>query len=261
MKKLSIIVLFISLLFLAVVALTVSLVQRRQEVRTRATAATTLSIIPSSVQAHIGDTFSVDVWINTGENTVSAATVVVTFNSNVLTGVSIQPGTFLSVPLEPGSFSAGVARISLGSQPTAPVQGSGALFTLTFQATGVGTTTITFDPTTVVAALGHTTSVLTGTTPGSITVSLVPTPTPTPTITPTPTPSPTPTPTATPTPTPLPPRPGDLDLDRDVDIYDYNLLVTDFGKTGTAGFIAADIDKNGKVDIFDYNILVEEFGK
>ena len=53
-------------------------------------------------------------------------------------------------------------------------------------------------------------------------------------------------------------KPGDLDGDNDVDIFDYNQLLTDFGKTGN---LAADIDKNGKVDIFDYNILLTNFGK
>ena len=57
------------------------------------------------------------------------------------------------------------------------------------------------------------------------------------------------------------PPPGDLDRDGDVDIDDYNTLISDFGKTGTAGWIPADIDKNGRVDIFDYNILVGNFGK
>ncbi len=51
---------------------------------------------------------------------------------------------------------------------------------------------------------------------------------------------------------------GDLDVDNDVDIFDYNILLTDFGKTGTS---PADIDKNGKVDIFDYNTLLTNFGK
>lgn len=53
-------------------------------------------------------------------------------------------------------------------------------------------------------------------------------------------------------------KPGDLDGDNGVDIFDYNILLTDFGKTGS---IPADIDKSGKVDIFDYNILLTNFGK
>ena len=51
----------------------------------------------------------------------------------------------------------------------------------------------------------------------------------------------------------------DFTGDGNVDIYDYNILVSHFGKTGTN--LAGDIDKNGKVDIFDYNSLVENFGK
>ena len=55
--------------------------------------------------------------------------------------------------------------------------------------------------------------------------------------------------------------PSDLNEDGKVDIFDYNIFVTNFGKTGSAGWIKADIDRNGKVDIFDYNVLVGAFGK
>lgn len=54
---------------------------------------------------------------------------------------------------------------------------------------------------------------------------------------------------------------SDLDTDGDVDIFDYNILLSNFGKTGSPGFILADIIKNGAVDIFDYNILLGDFGK
>ena len=58
---------------------------------------------------------------------------------------------------------------------------------------------------------------------------------------------------------PLPPsKSGDLNSDGKVDIFDYNLLIADFGKSGS---LPADLDANGKVDIFDYNILVGSFGK
>ncbi len=53
-------------------------------------------------------------------------------------------------------------------------------------------------------------------------------------------------------------KPGDIDNNGKVDIFDYNLLLTDFGKNGA---LAADIDKNGKVDIFDYNLLLTNFMK
>lgn len=54
---------------------------------------------------------------------------------------------------------------------------------------------------------------------------------------------------------------GDLDGDRDVDIFDYNQLLSDFGKTGGNGFIPADIDNDGDVDIFDYNAMIGNFGR
>ena len=56
-------------------------------------------------------------------------------------------------------------------------------------------------------------------------------------------------------------NPGDLNSDGKVDIFDYNILIGDFGKTGSAGFVPSDIDNNGKVDIFDYNLLVSNYGK
>jgi len=54
---------------------------------------------------------------------------------------------------------------------------------------------------------------------------------------------------------------GDINHDNNINMDDYNILVTNFGKTGTAGFIPSDIDKNGKVDIFDYNTLVTNYTK
>lgn len=52
---------------------------------------------------------------------------------------------------------------------------------------------------------------------------------------------------------------GDINKDKKVDIYDYNTLLSDFGKEGQG--IASDLNSSGKVDIFDYNILLENFGK
>jgi hypothetical protein len=49
---------------------------------------------------------------------------------------------------------------------------------------------------------------------------------------------------------------ADLNADGKIDIFDYNILVSNFGKTGSV----ADIDKNGKVDIFDYNQFINSLG-
>ncbi len=82
------------------------------------------------------------------------------------------------------------------------------------------------------------------------------------------TPSSSPSPSVGGAPTPLPSAtpsasaailPGDVNADNKIDIFDYNILLTNFGKTGS-GFLG-DIDNSGKVDIFDYNILLSNFGK
>jgi Peptidase family M23 len=51
---------------------------------------------------------------------------------------------------------------------------------------------------------------------------------------------------------------GDLDGDCKVWIFDYNILVTNFGRTGQN--VPGDLDHDGRVWIFDYNILVGNFG-
>jgi hypothetical protein len=67
-----------------------------------------------------------------------------------------------------------------------------------------------------------------------------------------------PSPAISPSPLPSPIKPGDVDGNNKVDIFDYNILLTNFGKTGVG--IQGDIDGNSKVDIFDYNILLTNFG-
>lgn len=61
--------------------------------------------------------------------------------------------------------------------------------------------------------------------------------------------------------TPIAHEPGDLNEDNVIDIFDYNILLSDFGKTGTPGFIRSDIIRNGQVDIFDYNQLLHYFNR
>lgn len=54
-------------------------------------------------------------------------------------------------------------------------------------------------------------------------------------------------------------KPGDIDGNDRVDIFDYNILLTNFNKTGSG--IQGDLNNSGKVDIFDYNVLLTNFGK
>lgn len=62
-----------------------------------------------------------------------------------------------------------------------------------------------------------------------------------------------------PSPSPSPMLAGDVDGNGKVNIFDYNAILSDFGKTGSN--LASDLNKNGRVDIFDYNIVLSNFGK
>jgi len=52
---------------------------------------------------------------------------------------------------------------------------------------------------------------------------------------------------------------GDIDGDGHVTISDYNILISNYGKTGNG--LQGDFDNNGVVNIFDYNVIVTNFGK
>ena len=68
--------------------------------------------------------------------------------------------------------------------------------------------------------------------------------------------------TSSPIPSPSPGsvKPGDVDGDGDVDIFDFNLVITNFGKTNDPN-TKADLDNDDDVDIFDYNLILTNFGK
>ncbi|MFH2085299.1 MAG: hypothetical protein ABII21_00690 [bacterium] len=53
-------------------------------------------------------------------------------------------------------------------------------------------------------------------------------------------------------------NPGDANHDKIIDLFDYNFLVSDYGRSDMP---RSDFDKSGKVDLFDYNLLVANYGK
>lgn len=190
MRVRRILFLLLGLLLLVSIPVTVYIVQQRQELRKKAAPATVLSIRPGTMTKAPDETFSVTVEIDTGENTVSAAEIVVFFDGNMLEAEAINAGDFLSTVLVAGSVTATTATITLGSPPTAPKRGSGTLATVSFVAKGAtGTSQISFGAGTRVAGIGEQGDVLVGKTPGTVTIAQESDPTATPTPTPTPTPS------------------------------------------------------------------------
>ncbi len=60
-------------------------------------------------------------------------------------------------------------------------------------------------------------------------------------------------------PSPSPSKVGDIDNSAKVNILDYNILLSNFGKSGAE--IEGHLDNNNVVNIFDYNLLLSNFGK
>lgn len=52
---------------------------------------------------------------------------------------------------------------------------------------------------------------------------------------------------------------GDANNDQKVDILDFNILMINWGKTGSG--IACDFNSDGKIDIFDFNLLMINWTK
>ncbi|MBI3384571.1 hypothetical protein HY030_00030 [Candidatus Gottesmanbacteria bacterium] len=187
---------------------TLYLVKQRQETRSKAAPATTLSFSPATATAQIGETVSLSVLINTADNTVSAAELHINYNSAIFQGQEIAAGTFLINVLVQPAISAGNASITIASPPTSPQKGGGTLAVLKLKAlkATVGSSKVTFGPSTQVAGIGEGGDVVTSKGEASITVagaqvSNTPTITPSPTVAVTGTVTITPSVTLTPSPT------------------------------------------------------------
>lgn len=210
-KKKILLILIATIVLGASLGAGVYLVGQNQQIAPKAAPATTLTLIPSSPTVTLGDTVTVNVAIDTGENSISGAEVYLEYDSGAIVAESISAGSFFT---EPGAVNEVVtsdtASITLFPPPTNPKQGSGTLVTVVFRAAAVGSSGIRVDVRTIVGAQdeGVVRNVLVGTVPTTITVEASagggPTSTPPPTFTPTPTPTSSGgdlEPTLTPTPT------------------------------------------------------------
>lgn len=199
MKKIVFFIILIIILF--AVPISVYLVGQQQELRSRAAPATTLAFNPGSVSKNVGDTFSLDIQIDTGGNNVAVAELHLTYDSSALEALSITNGPAAPLIAASGVVGSGTASISVRAESsTKPITGIGTIAVVRFRALGPTTTPvkISFDPaTTFVSGLGESQpNVLVNTTPATITIQeATPSPTPTasnaasPTVTITPTPT------------------------------------------------------------------------
>lgn len=198
----------VGLIILIAIPLTVFLSMRSQELRKRAAPATNITLTPASVTKSVGDEFTLEARLDTGDNQVVAAQINVVFDPAKLEAVSITNGTLFPNILSSGVVGNGSASIAVGAaNTTTPIHGNGTAAVIKFKALASTSSPISirFANDTYVGALGEgSTNVLVGSSPttitiigGSIDTTITPTATPSGTITPTTTAKLTPTLTPT----------------------------------------------------------------
>lgn len=190
------IVLIMSALFLFIaIPLLVFVAMKNQELRKKAAPATTLSITPATLSKAVGDEFTLELKMNTGDNQIVAVDLKILYDPTKLEGVWIRNGSMFPNILSSGVVGSGTASIALGApNTTTPITGSGTVATLRLKAIAATTAPITvrFGSDTFVGALNEgSTNALQSSAPGTITIGGGTQATPTPTsLTPTLTPSP-----------------------------------------------------------------------
>ncbi len=102
--------------------------------------AQTFSLTPSTATQSAGVEFNVDLNINTGGKTVTAADVKITFDSTLLQITKIIDGTFFSET----SHNLYSGTLYVGGSETEGASGSGKLATLTLKGKAAGTTALAF---------------------------------------------------------------------------------------------------------------------
>jgi hypothetical protein len=222
MRK-KILAVFILLVMLASIPVAVYLVKKRQEIQLRAAPATVLSLIPAAEAYDAGETFTVNVYVNTGENLVISADIFLSYDPTILEAQSVVLGSFLPNANEINNVinnDTGKITYSLYTMQENAQQGEGIIASISFKGIAAGTSSVIFDEAqSAVSGLNESQNVLADTVLGSYLIAEAQT-----TATPTPTtaeedengvgggekstPTPTPTTTeedeekSTPTPTP-----------------------------------------------------------
>lgn len=150
------------LVLLVAIPLTVFLTQKRQQVTSQATPATTLSFVPTSANASTGQTINFDVMMNPATNQVSFVKLIINYDATKLTkgdaGITPNTTAFPSV-LEGPTYTSGSMSVTLsvGGDPAKVIQTATKVATVSFKVLDTattGTTQISFGSQTQVLSIG-----------------------------------------------------------------------------------------------------------
>lgn len=273
----------ISLLILvAAIPLTILFLRQQQETRSRATGGNVLfSFNPPAGEIEIGQTFDVQLAVNTSGNAVTGIDFSLVFNQDIIAVEFAPTNVFNQQLINNSNNTTGLLRYAAVDTAGKTINGSDILLgTIRLTAKSVGSASLAFQTVKVVVyqynGLFPTGPLPTGTYVVSLVPTSTPTPTPlpsvtpepsptaTPTLTPLPTPTSTPVPQNTPTPTPSPtptstpaPAPGDANGDGQIDLGDFNIWRDEF--LGVSPTKSSDFSGDGTVDLGDFNMWRDAF--
>lgn len=198
---------------LVVVPIVVFFLKQQQDIRSKAAPTTTLSLQPTSggTTVDVNDSVTMNVVMNTNDNSVLSVALVVNYDPNILeiSASNLALGTFFPDGEVMGTPSVNNGVISYGIRTAGGAasakQGVGTVAVFTFKAKAPGNAQISFDQgNTLAFGLPDENNVIQSMIPTTVTVNGAAQNTPTPTeiaATPTPTTGTNPTATRTPTPT------------------------------------------------------------
>ncbi len=129
-----------------------------------------LMLDPADATATANQTFNISVKVDTKTETISAIDLHLNYDPNYLEATAVNPGTFLPVVLTPSKITSGGATIVVAVNPSAPQKGIGIVAVATFKAKKSGMTKIMVENSTLVAAIGKTSSVLGSTSGTAVTI-------------------------------------------------------------------------------------------
>ncbi len=134
--------------------------------------ASTLSLSPATGVYSSGQTFTVNVVVNTQGQSINAAEGTLSFNQSALSVVRVAKGSLFNLWTAEPSFSNSAGTVSFsGGTPTGYKGGAGAVLSVTFKVIGSGSAKVSFSSGAVLAADGRGTNVLASMNSGTYTLS------------------------------------------------------------------------------------------
>jgi len=103
-----------------------------------------LSFSPSTTTVTVGETFDVDVLVDTGGQAVDGVDAIISYDQDLLEAVSVTAGSFLFTTTN-SLATAGKIKIYGVAESGSPKTGTGTLATITLRAKSAGEATLTFD--------------------------------------------------------------------------------------------------------------------